>query len=192
MPSLKQNLISRYNAKPALINVLFSIRRKKPFTRPGQIIGRVIKNQDELLESLSTIPGIKFDAVEFFELEYKEQIGLFRETDVMVGMHGAGLTNLIYTAMDGCLIELIPFTWQAPEYFELTTSTGRRYLRWRNSIRENHIEDDCSELSTKMTVEGPNICRTGASQTIVDVPVIRALVIDAVNGIRKKRGMPEL
>ena len=99
----------------------------------------------------------------------------------------AGLANLVYTPMDASLIELVPFTWRAPEYFHLSSISGRKYYFWRNTHKENHIEPECYELPGKAKAEDANICRTGTSSTIADISEVLEVVKVAVEDITKRR-----
>ncbi|KAI3636529.1 hypothetical protein MIR68_005474 [Amoeboaphelidium protococcarum] len=170
-----------------VVHITFSSRRKKPFAPVNARIGRVLQNEAELIKAIEAITGVVVKVAEFFELEFKDQLSLMRQTDILIGMHGAGLTNLIYTALDGYVIELIPFTWESPEYFNLATMTGRHYLRWRNTKKSNHIESECHELQGKNSIDGPNICRTGTSTTIAEIDEILPLVKEAVEGVKESR-----
>jgi hypothetical protein len=80
-----------------VVQLLLSSRRKKPFANPGQEIGRRIANEQELAKKLGEIPGLQVKVAEFYEYSFKEQLEMFRNADIMLGMHGAGLTNLIYS-----------------------------------------------------------------------------------------------
>ena len=169
------------------IRITVSSRRKKPFASPGQKLGRILVNEEELIQTMSSLPNVKVSTAEFFEMEFKDQLALFRNTDILVGMHGAGLTNLIYTALDGAVVELIPFTWRSNEYITLAQITGRSYYSWQNDKKSNHIEPECWELDRRQSHTEANICRTGASKTVADIEAVLKVVQTAVDDLRQKR-----
>ena len=71
----------------APIRILFSSRRKKPFA-PNARIGRIIANEADLVQAIGKLPGVTVEAVEFFEMEFEAQLKMFRNTDILMGMHG--------------------------------------------------------------------------------------------------------
>lgn len=188
MPPLQHLILDRTShASPKQIQITFSSRRKKPFAPANARIGRVIQNEEEIIQALRQLPDVKVEVVEFFELAFKDQLHLFQRTDILIGMHGAGLANIVYTPPEAAVIELIPYTWRAQEYFNLAGITGRGYFYWRNTIKTNHIEPDCVELAQKKNAEDANICRTGTSETIANVQQILDVTRKAMDYVLEKR-----
>lgn len=64
---------------------------------------RKIINEDQLSELLL---GYNFEIICFEALTFLEQVKLAAETNILVGLHGAGLTNMIFMETGGTLIEL--------------------------------------------------------------------------------------
>ena len=171
-----------------IVHITFSSRRKKPFA-PNAPIGRRISNEKYLTDALGVIPGVRITVVEFFELTYKEQVTLMRNTDCLIGMHGAGMTNLIYEALDGIVFELVPFTWRSNEYHDLSQMTGRKYLYWQNPDKSKHHEDyPCDGFEARKSADEPNICRTGTSATEVDIETVVGMAKKAIRDLRVRRG----
>jgi hypothetical protein len=56
---------------------------------------------DELLQ------GFGFEKVYFEKLSFLEQVQLMRETSVFIGVHGAGMTNILFLQSDAKVIELL-------------------------------------------------------------------------------------
>ena len=73
--------------------------------------GRRVANEAELLEHLQ---AIGFVSTVLEEIEWLDQIALFRDAEVVIGAHGAGLANLVFCSPGAFVIELIaenyPFT----------------------------------------------------------------------------------
>ena len=184
LPSHKEQ---RRSSSKAPLTIVLSSRRKKPFAAPGQQIGRVIENEDALAKALRQIPGVKtVIQQEFFELEYKAQVELVGRADILLGMHGAGLTNLIYLAPHAHVIEMVPFTWRSGEFQQLAGITNHEYRSWQNQNKTRHIEPSCRELERRNSASEPNVCRAGPSVTIVDVEEVRAVVEKSVTEILGK------
>lgn len=67
-------------------------------------IARRLKNEDEVIEALS---DKGFSAIILEDLSYTQQVGLFYNAKAVIGLHGAGLSNLLY-GKDIKLVELFP------------------------------------------------------------------------------------
>ncbi len=82
---------------------------------------RRLENREEIIDLVSEYG---FDVVVPSERSVAEQVNLFRSADVIVGPHGAGLTNLLF-AQDATLVELIPrdyteiYYYMFAEFFDL-------------------------------------------------------------------------
>jgi capsular polysaccharide biosynthesis protein len=65
-------------------------------------------------------------------LPFDEQVRRFREADLVVGPHGAGLSNIVWTR-DAELLEIFPCSWFNDCYARITRSLGfeYNYLRGR-------------------------------------------------------------
>ena len=83
--------------------------------------GRCIENLDQVLNGLrqSRLFGsvrvmddfkLRHDAKER-DMYLREQLEMLRDTDIMIGMHGAGLTNVLYLSERAALVELKGYFW---------------------------------------------------------------------------------
>lgn len=81
----------------AFPNYLFIVRRES---------SRKILNQEELEVSLFRFG---FTLLYLDEISVKEQIGYFKNAKIIIGVHGAGLTNLVFSC-NASVIELYPKT----------------------------------------------------------------------------------
>lgn len=71
---------------------------------------RRLKNEDLLLAELERKnPHISVQMVDFAALPFSEQVGLAQESDVLVGIHGAGLTHSMFMRQGaGAVVEIQP------------------------------------------------------------------------------------
>lgn len=67
--------------------------------------GRYLENEEELICELALI-GVR--AVELDELSFNDQVLLFNNAKLVIGISGAGLTNVIFMEKSKNFIELIP------------------------------------------------------------------------------------
>ncbi len=62
-------------------------------------------------------------------LPITEQIELFYDADFVIGTHGAGLSNLVFSRK-ARVLELFPTGYILPHYYYLSKSTNNNYAYW--------------------------------------------------------------
>ena len=78
---------------------------------------------------MNALSSLGFDEYVVEDLSHQEQIELFNGANVVVGAHGAGLTNVLFSK-ETRVVELFPYSWMPyPYYFYLCKSLGHPY-RW--------------------------------------------------------------
>lgn len=127
------------------INILLSSRSYKP----GTIIGRKITNEDDLLDILqnklvdfqgrSIGPRLQVTRVDLGTIPFIKQIELVRNTDIYIGMHGAGMTHSLWLPEEAVIIELFPFGWHQSSFRNLARHMGKSYLAWQNVHEQNNV-----------------------------------------------------
>ncbi|KAH3892293.1 hypothetical protein DPMN_016408 [Dreissena polymorpha] len=120
------------------LNIAF-IWRRDYLAHPRNPSGRIprkIQNEQELLErsrhkfSNHNIRGVQIDL-----LEMGDQLKLVSRTDILIGMHGAGLTHTLFLPRHAGLIELKPMHGSTENKHFMAMATWRRlhYMCWRNT-----------------------------------------------------------
>lgn len=84
---------------------------------------RLVLNEDELMETLSTLG---FEAYVLERMRFEDQVSLFDEAELVVGPHGAGLINTIFSA-DTDIVEFLHEGDVRPHYFELANLLSHGY-----------------------------------------------------------------
>lgn len=115
---------------PRMVNY---IRELGPTTEHGN--RRVILRRSEgLPRSMTNTAEVETLAIEYgFEahdpatMSVADQISLFRECDVLLGVHGAGLSNLAWMPSGSTVIELLPPLSATHAYWVLSHGFGHRY-----------------------------------------------------------------
>lgn len=113
---------------------------RRDYRRTGKsmsVLARKVSNEDDVITSLrGDFPGVEVSKAYLEDLPIKEQLRLIHETDVLIGMHGAGL---IFTAMlppNAGVLELFPAHFFMPHYFNtfyyLVINNDKHYRRWIN------------------------------------------------------------
>jgi capsular polysaccharide biosynthesis protein len=85
---------------------------------------RVIANEEELLPGLLEI-GFQICRLE--EVPFEEQVRLFRNAEIVVGPHGAGFTNLIFSRPGTRVIEFLAKGYERRCYWTLCHELGHDY-----------------------------------------------------------------
>lgn len=70
-----------------------------------------------------------FQVVALEELSLGEQIRLFYHVKVVVGVHGAGLANVVFCKPGTRIVELMPSAWAMPCYWSISRHVGLVYKR---------------------------------------------------------------
>ncbi|XP_053377294.1 EGF domain-specific O-linked N-acetylglucosamine transferase-like [Mercenaria mercenaria] len=95
---------------------------------------RNIMNQDELISALNTVGEyeVRLVVYKFRDMPFLEQVKVSHNSDVFIGMHGAGLTHMLYQPDWGSVIEL--FHCGDPNcYSDLARLRGLKYFTWEKT-----------------------------------------------------------
>ena len=90
---------------------------------------RVLTNEDELIFSLnSSFPSLQLTVLHMESLPICSQIHYAHEADILVGVHGAGLSHLWWLRDKAFIFELVPkFKLDTPTFKMLANLAGRRH-----------------------------------------------------------------
>ncbi|XP_046469795.1 EGF domain-specific O-linked N-acetylglucosamine transferase isoform X1 [Neodiprion pinetum] len=101
---------------------------------------RRILNEDDLVEALKRNPNYKVRKVTYNKnLSFKNQLRITRNTDIFIGIHGAGLTHLMFLPEWAAVFEI--YNCEDPScYKDLARLRGVKYLTWENL--EKLVQED--------------------------------------------------
>lgn len=108
---------------------------------------RRLEGLDGLLDRVRTEhPGVKIEAVDFGSISLREQIDVARKTDILVGVHGAGLTHSLFMKEGrGAVVEIFPPDFQYSGLRAIARERNLRYYKTHNTTRRHdadwHFED---------------------------------------------------
>jgi capsular polysaccharide biosynthesis protein len=121
-------------------------RRRLYVTRGQRRFTRRIENEEEVL---TTLGPLGFDVIDPGALSVAEQVRLFAEAEIVVGAHGAGLTNIAFCSPGATVIELFPADYVNVCYWALASTVEGlqyRYLveetRGRPSRTQSRVASD--------------------------------------------------
>lgn len=106
-------------------------------TRGGFLLGRDIVNVNQLIEKIKKFATAeknkKLDvkvSIEYFENKsFAEQVRIMQRADVILGVHGAGLGNLMFARQDTPFLEVLPFTYYAGPFDSIASALNLDYER---------------------------------------------------------------
>lgn len=102
---------------------------RKIYVARTDSLRRRMRNEDSLLDAMR---DRGFDIVVPGALTLTEQIRVFREASVVVGPHGAGLTNIVFCELGTIVYELVPDHYPNICFGNLALICGLRY--WADSF----------------------------------------------------------
>jgi len=110
----------------------------------GKSIGRKILNHDAVSEALSHLGQVRRASFEEYALE--KQLRVMQHSDVLVGVHGAGLSNSMFLHSCGLLVELWPLG-KAPAgpYDDF----HRPYAKYHDRFCNASVEKTCDFAKTQ-------------------------------------------
>ena len=132
---ISRNSVIKHLDRSGVCNVQLTILNRFGWIRRGgYLVGRDITNVDEILGAIDEMQKdrhntIKLDvSVEYFEnTDFKEQISIVQKADVILGVHGAGLGNLLFARLDTPFVEVFPFGYYAGPFDRLAEALHLKY-----------------------------------------------------------------
>ena len=119
-------------APPPIPQVLLSLRHRTE----SKNVGRILANENEVVAVLREGNMMNVEVVDTATMPYGKQLELIRRTNVLVGVHGAGLMLIMFAANEAVLVELHPSYRQDRHFRHAARMTGKLYMPLRSSIRE--------------------------------------------------------
>lgn len=119
----------------------------------GDTVRRRLLNEDECLAAVLRPMG--FEAYRLAELPFADQVRLFSGADVVVGVHGAGLTNLAFCRAGTRVLELAAACWHLPVFESIA---NERNLNYRAIVSEDFDASD-HKLSAHFAVKPKDLDR---------------------------------
>jgi len=92
----------------------------------AKVTHRLILNEDALVETVRKL-GLPVQTIDFQQLTLGDQVRLMASTDILIGAHGAGLTNAVFLPATSVVIEAAPKTHVLNMYAELCQRLGLQY-----------------------------------------------------------------
>jgi len=111
-PMTKQHVvdvIDAENPQRSSSTVVVTVITRRPYG--GRKVQRVWVNEDEILAKMREEYrdlNVVFQSVEFVDLPLDKQMEVIVNSDVVIGMHGAGMVNIFWTRPKTLVVEIFP------------------------------------------------------------------------------------
>ncbi|XP_045210370.2 uncharacterized protein LOC123561823 [Mercenaria mercenaria] len=123
--------------------------------RTNALVYRKFYNNSELLAEVRI--AFRGHHVRGMFLEYfsmKEQLKVMTETDILVGMHGAGMTHILFLPPHAGFFEIFPkYVDFHDRYKALARWKGIRYIAWKNTDPKNEFPDFKTRIPSGVLIE---------------------------------------
>ncbi|KAL2091396.1 hypothetical protein ACEWY4_013659 [Coilia grayii] len=143
---------------------------------------RRILNQQELINALKTVPSFEVRIVDYKykDMPFLEQVRITHNSDIFIGMHGAGLTHLLFLPDWAVIFELYNCQDESC-YRDLARLRGVHYVTWQK--RDKVVPQDKGHHPT--LGEHPKF-----TNYWFDVEEFMRLVLQAADHVRSHRKWP--
>lgn len=142
----RHGIRDQYQLNCESIKILF-IWRKDYIAHPRNptgLVARKIANGEDIIAHFQTkYPNYNVTGVQLDAMSMADQLQIVSQTDILVGMHGAGLTMSMFIPKHGCLIELYPeYSSKSNIHFrQIASWRGLHYQSWQNFDYRNELPD---------------------------------------------------
>ena len=136
---------SKKNLNCDTISILF-IWRHDYIAHPGNptgLIKRKISNEEEILKAVEEIfPSHHVAGIQLDQYDMMGQVQFISQTDILIGMHGAGMAHTLFLPTHAGVLELYPNYWSKFNRHFKAMAKWRKlnYLNWQNINPTNEKE----------------------------------------------------
>lgn len=123
---------------------------------PSGSVSRKIANEDELLEKTKKrFPHDNVTGLQIDKLNMQDQLKVIANVDILIGMHGAGLTHTLFLPQHAGLIELYPTYWSnANTHFKsMARWRNLHYLTWNNIDRSKELQNQFTIVNVDFIID---------------------------------------
>ncbi|KAH3888528.1 hypothetical protein DPMN_012564 [Dreissena polymorpha] len=117
-------------------------------------VGRKIFNEAEVVETLLKLfPSANIQPILMEALPMKFQLEISSQTDLLIGMHGAGMTHIAFLPKHAAVLELFPkgfklYRAHSMCFQSLTMWRGMHYDSWENMDANLELPHDYTIVPT--------------------------------------------
>lgn len=143
--AFRRFVLERFGIEPGTSR---SVKRVTIISRPeidldGRKLDRRFANEAEMIAVAEDVfPGAMVEAVDLGRISLREQLLVINETDLLIGMHGAGMTHAMFLPEGARVFEIFPrnFPPSNDHFRNITLWRRQPYQRWQNLRPSREIE----------------------------------------------------
>jgi hypothetical protein len=126
-------------------------------------IQRKLLGEEKIIEAFASLP---FRVIYMEQMNFAEQVQLFRHAKVIIAVHGAGLVNLIYSTKKPVVIEIFPSTRKMRDAVLFHQIAWEMNLDYHLLVREPVNNDQDIEVTDALISEIKNILTSAGHQPV--------------------------
>ena len=149
----------------------------------ARFLTRKIININDLSSAMASIfPDAEVICRGFEGLSMKDQILLVRNVDILIGMHGSALSNIIWMKKNSTLIEIFPYKFTCRDWYEKACELAKvNYISYHpQSEKEASVKNPDEKLAK--CYQGKYPCK---STHCLDILRDQDVIIDINNFVKK-------
>ncbi|GJQ09988.1 hypothetical protein GpartN1_g1779.t1 [Galdieria partita] len=122
---MQGNQIQKQQKTYSSRKIVSYIKRKPPRTLESSL-------ERSMIEMIEDMREFELRVLEMENMDPQTQLESIRDTDILIGVHGNGLTHIAFLVKDAFVIEIFPPNFSAFDYYLLSEMFGHRYFRFRD------------------------------------------------------------
>ncbi|KAK4522406.1 hypothetical protein GAYE_HTGSCF06PCTG21G0292 [Galdieria yellowstonensis] len=131
--SLLRDFAKRMQALPLEFNQR-SLRKQKIVSyikrKPPRTLEPVLERS--MIDLIQSMRGFELRILQMEDMDPQAQLEAIKDTDILIGVHGNGLSHIAFLVKDSYVIEIFPPDFSAFDYYLLSEMFGHRYFRFRD------------------------------------------------------------
>ncbi|OBT76025.1 hypothetical protein VF21_03487 [Pseudogymnoascus sp. 05NY08] len=137
---------------------------------------RLLEQDTHLAALRAHIPHLKVQSIDFATLSFAEQIKVVRDTDILVGVHGAGLTHAMFLPESAVVVEILPEGLEHKGFRNFAALLGHAYFSahglkggdgWDGEARVVGVVDGGAKMNGSAKAAGGGVEVPGPGTTAV-------------------------
>jgi capsular polysaccharide biosynthesis protein len=141
-----------------------SITKRRIYLSRADATRRLLLNESELYAYLTQND---IEIVEASKLSFTEQVKLMAQCEIVVGVHGAAMSNIIFCTSGTSVLEIFPEYCVAPIFRSFAARAGLRY---------GYVTGTCFELE-----DSREILNSWDNNYVVDIEVVESAISKMIN-----------
>lgn len=137
---------------PPIPSATLIVRRRTPLKN----VGRVLENEEEVVSTMQQQAPhlLRTQVVDLAALMLADQLRIVRQSNILVGVHGAGLSWILFAADEAVLLEIHPSYREDRHFRHIARMANKDYMPMRSTVRET-----CLGTSDNVHVDMPEFLR---------------------------------